>query len=100
MATEKTKNPCAGSGLPADKLFTLFRSTTGLPDGPGPLMSYHTNGLKSAAIRQPSDTLLMGESGQSTRWDEAHLRPDQTGHSEYGPLSFPVTFRAGFFCNR
>lgn len=59
-------------------------------DAPGRLMSYHmngliitTNGLKSAAVRKPSDTLLIGESGQGTRWNEAHLRPDQTGHPPY-----------------
>jgi prepilin-type N-terminal cleavage/methylation domain-containing protein/prepilin-type processing-associated H-X9-DG protein len=59
-------------------------------DSPGRLMSYHmngllitTNGLKSVSVRQPSDTLLIGESGQGTRWNEAHLRPDQTGHPPY-----------------
>jgi prepilin-type N-terminal cleavage/methylation domain-containing protein/prepilin-type processing-associated H-X9-DG protein len=52
---------------------------------PGRLMSYHmngfiitTNGFKQSAIRRPSDTLLMGESG-GTRWDQAYLRPDQSG---------------------
>jgi prepilin-type N-terminal cleavage/methylation domain-containing protein/prepilin-type processing-associated H-X9-DG protein len=55
-------------------------------DGPGRVMSYHmngliitTNGLGSAAIANPSQTLLIGESGQGTRWDSAYLRPDQTG---------------------
>ncbi len=58
-------------------------------DSPGRLMSYHmngfivtTNGLRSAAISQPAQTLLMGESGggpPGTRWNEAYLRPDQTG---------------------
>lgn len=55
-------------------------------NSPGRLMSYHmngliitTNGLNSAAVRKPSETLLIGESGQGTRWNEAHLRPDQTG---------------------
>ena len=58
-------------------------------DSPGRLMSYHmngfiitTNGLKSSAIPQPAQTLLMGESGgggRGTRWNEAYLRPDQTG---------------------
>jgi len=54
--------------------------------GPGRVMSYHmngliitTNGLKSSAISQPSQTLLIGESGQGTRWDLAYLRPDQAG---------------------
>jgi prepilin-type N-terminal cleavage/methylation domain-containing protein/prepilin-type processing-associated H-X9-DG protein len=53
-------------------------------DGPGELMSYHmngliitTNGLRSATVRAPSDTLLIGESGQGTRWNQAYLRPDQ-----------------------
>ena len=52
---------------------------------PGRLMSYHmngflitTNGFKQSSIRRPSDTLLIGESG-GTRWNEAYLRPDQTG---------------------
>jgi prepilin-type N-terminal cleavage/methylation domain-containing protein/prepilin-type processing-associated H-X9-DG protein len=59
-------------------------------DNPGRLMSYHmnglvitANGLKSAAVRKPSDTLLIGESGQGTRWNEAHLRPDLLGHPPY-----------------
>jgi prepilin-type N-terminal cleavage/methylation domain-containing protein/prepilin-type processing-associated H-X9-DG protein len=53
---------------------------------PGRLMSYHmngliitTNGLKSTAIASPALTLLIGETGQRTRFDEAYLRPDQTG---------------------
>lgn len=55
-------------------------------DGPGRLMSYHmngfiitTNGLLASSITQPSNTLLIGESGQGTRWDSAYLRPDQEG---------------------
>ena len=49
-------------------------------------MSYHmnglivtTNGLQSSAIRRPAQTLLIGETGQHTRFDEAYLRPDQEG---------------------
>jgi len=55
-------------------------------DGPGRLMSYHmngliltTNGLQASSIAEPSNTLLIGESGQGTRWDAAYLRPDQAG---------------------
>jgi prepilin-type N-terminal cleavage/methylation domain-containing protein/prepilin-type processing-associated H-X9-DG protein len=58
--------------------------------GPGRLMSYHmnglistTNGLSAGAIRQPSNTLLLEESGQ-TRWDGAMLRPNQMGQYQYG----------------
>jgi prepilin-type processing-associated H-X9-DG protein len=53
---------------------------------PGRLMSYHmngliitTNGLKASAINEPSQTLLIGETGEHTRFDEAFLRPDQKG---------------------
>jgi prepilin-type N-terminal cleavage/methylation domain-containing protein/prepilin-type processing-associated H-X9-DG protein len=53
---------------------------------PGTHMSYHmngflitSNGLNPTAIRAPATTLLIGESGQYTRWDHAFLRPDQTG---------------------
>src|SRR4030095_11713883 len=60
----------------------LCRSTKPTP---GRLMSYHMNGLiitttglPQSAIRVPSQTLLIGESGP-TRWDSAYLRPDQTG---------------------
>jgi prepilin-type N-terminal cleavage/methylation domain-containing protein/prepilin-type processing-associated H-X9-DG protein len=52
---------------------------------PGRLMSYHmngliitSNGLRDSAISAPSQTLLIGESGH-TRWDNAYLRPNQTG---------------------
>ena len=55
-------------------------------DKPGRLMSYHmnglivtTNGLKSAAVTHPANTLLLGEGGQGARFDEAYLRPDQEG---------------------
>ena len=53
---------------------------------PGRLMSYHMNGLivtsngiRASAISQPSQTLLIGETGEHTRYNEAYLRPDQTG---------------------
>ena len=53
---------------------------------PGRLMSYHmngllitTNGLKTSAVRSASQTLLIGETGQRTRFDQAYLRPDQDG---------------------
>ena len=53
---------------------------------PGRLMSYHmngllitTNGLKTTTVANASQTLLIGETGQHTRFDEAYLRPDQTG---------------------
>ena len=62
-------------------------------DSPGRLMSYHMNAfivtpssLASAGIPQPGQTLLMGESGggpPGTRWNEAYLRPDPTGHYGY-----------------
>lgn len=55
-------------------------------DAPGRLMSYHmngfiitSNGLSSTAVAAPANTLLIGESGQGTRWDQAYLRPDQVG---------------------
>jgi prepilin-type N-terminal cleavage/methylation domain-containing protein/prepilin-type processing-associated H-X9-DG protein len=55
-------------------------------DTPGRLMSYHMNGLivtvrglKLTAIAETSHTLLIGETGQFTRFDEAYLRPDQHG---------------------
>lgn len=59
-------------------------------DGPGRLMSYHmnglittSNGLSTAAIPDPAQTLLLEESGR-TRWDRAMLRPDQLGQYQYG----------------
>jgi prepilin-type N-terminal cleavage/methylation domain-containing protein/prepilin-type processing-associated H-X9-DG protein len=59
-------------------------------DGPGRLMSYHmngliitTNGLKSAAVNRPADTLLLGEGGQGARFNEAYLRPNQNGDALY-----------------
>lgn len=54
--------------------------------GPGHLMAYHlngliitSNGLKTASVRQPTSTMLINDAGQRRRWNEAHLRPDQTG---------------------
>ncbi len=56
---------------------------------PGRLMSYHmngliitTNGLPEAEVAAPSRTLLIAESG-GTRWDNAYLRPNQTGDYLY-----------------
>jgi prepilin-type N-terminal cleavage/methylation domain-containing protein/prepilin-type processing-associated H-X9-DG protein len=55
-------------------------------NSPGRRMSYHMNGLivtaaglVEAAIEEPSRTLLIGETGQKTRFNEAYLRPDQEG---------------------
>lgn len=71
----------------ADPSIWLCPSTR---DQPGRLMSYHMNGLiitsqglSRAAIRETSRTLLVGESGQFTRFDEAYLRPDQEGNYLY-----------------
>jgi len=57
---------------------------------PGRLMSYHmngllitTNGLKTSAVRSAPQTLLIGETGQRTRFDQAYLRPDQEGDYLY-----------------
>jgi prepilin-type processing-associated H-X9-DG protein len=59
-------------------------------DEPGRLMSYHMNGLiitptglRRAKIKESSRTLLIGESGQHTRFDEAYLRPDHEGNYLY-----------------
>jgi prepilin-type N-terminal cleavage/methylation domain-containing protein/prepilin-type processing-associated H-X9-DG protein len=59
-------------------------------EGPGRLMSYHMNGLiitskglRTAAIPDPVQTLLLEESGR-TRWDHAMLRPDQLAQYQYG----------------
>jgi prepilin-type processing-associated H-X9-DG protein len=41
------------------------------------------SGLKISAIAETSRTLLIGESGQFTRFDEAYLRPDQQGDFLY-----------------
>ena len=58
--------------------------------GPGGLMSYHmngliitSNGLRTAAIPDPAQTLLLEESGR-TRWDNAMLRPDQLAQHQFG----------------
>jgi len=68
-------------------------------DRPGKLLSFHmngfiitTNGLRSADVRSPSTTLLIGESGEKTRWNQAHLRPDQQGGYLYDR---PQTNHAG-----
>ena len=42
-----------------------------------------TNGLKAAAIAEPSQTLLITETGDRTLYDQAYLRPDQTGNYPY-----------------
>jgi hypothetical protein len=59
-------------------------------DRPGRLMSYHMNGLivtkpglRRAAILESSRTLLIGETGELTRFDEAYLRPDHEGNYLY-----------------
>jgi prepilin-type N-terminal cleavage/methylation domain-containing protein/prepilin-type processing-associated H-X9-DG protein len=71
----------------ADPAIWLCPSTEGTP---GRLMSYHMNGLivtrrglKVSAIAESSHTLLIGETGQFTRFDEAFLRPDQDGDYLY-----------------
>jgi prepilin-type N-terminal cleavage/methylation domain-containing protein/prepilin-type processing-associated H-X9-DG protein len=55
-------------------------------DTPGRLMSYHmngfiitTSGLADSAIAEPAGTLLIAETGQKTRVDQAYLRPNHTG---------------------
>src|SRR5262245_45661718 len=57
---------------------------------PGRLMSYHMNGLiitppglRRAVILESSRTLLIGETGQRTRFDQAYLRPDHGGNYLY-----------------
>ena len=56
-----------------------------LPSAKG-LLAFHmngliitTNGLQSAAIAQPAQTLLIAETGFRTLYNQAYLRPDQTG---------------------
>ena len=51
-------------------------------DGPGRLMGYHmngliitTNGLPDSAIAEPSQTLLITETGYRRLYDQAYLRP-------------------------
>lgn len=53
---------------------------------PGGLMAFHmngliitTNGLPAAAIAEPSQTLLIAETGYRKLYDLAYLRPNQTG---------------------
>lgn len=57
---------------------------------PGRIMSYHmnglivtTNGTGGSEIKIPVRTLLVAETGQHTRFDEAYLRPTQTGDYAY-----------------
>jgi len=103
---DQTYPPQNGDGLPAravggdgqnyydrlmpyvkDARLWLCPSTSSVP---GRLMSYHFNGLivtahglGEAGIREPSRTLLLGETGLKTRFDEAYLRPDQAGEFLY-----------------
>ena len=53
---------------------------------PGSLVAFHmngliitTNGLQGAAIAEPAQTLLIAETGYRKLYDEAFLRPNQTG---------------------
>ena len=96
----------AGDGLPVREVggdgtnyYNLLMPLLGNPRAwvcpstmeiPGRLMAYHmnglivtTNGLRASAIGQPSNTLLMGETGHRTRFDEAYLRPNQEGEYLY-----------------
>lgn len=57
---------------------------------PGGLMGFHmngliitTNGLRAAAIAEPSQTLLIAETGYRKLYDLAYLRPDQAGNYLY-----------------
>jgi prepilin-type N-terminal cleavage/methylation domain-containing protein len=59
-------------------------------DGPGTLMAYHmngflitTNGLPLSSIETPTSTMLINDAGNQRRWNEAYLRPDQTGRWGY-----------------
>jgi prepilin-type N-terminal cleavage/methylation domain-containing protein/prepilin-type processing-associated H-X9-DG protein len=59
-------------------------------NGPGRLMGYHmngliisTNGLPEAAIADPSQTLLIAETGYRRLYDQAYLRPDHAGNYLY-----------------
>jgi prepilin-type N-terminal cleavage/methylation domain-containing protein len=59
-------------------------------NGPGSAMAYHlngflitTNGLPLTAIQSPSSTMLINDAGNGRRWDEAYLRPNQTGGYGY-----------------
>ena len=42
-----------------------------------------TNGLRAMAIAEPSQTLLIAETGYRKLYDLAYLRPDQTGNYLY-----------------
>jgi len=57
---------------------------------PGSLVAFHmngliitTNGLPAGAIAEPSQTLLIAETGYQRLYDLAFLRPDQTGNYLY-----------------
>lgn len=57
---------------------------------PGRLMGFHmngliitTNGLRAAAITEPSQTLLIAETGYRRLYDLAYLRPDHAGNYLY-----------------
>jgi len=59
-------------------------------DGPGQLLGFHmngliitTNGLQSGAIAEPSQTLLIAETGYRRLYDQAYLRPDHGGNYLY-----------------
>jgi prepilin-type N-terminal cleavage/methylation domain-containing protein len=59
-------------------------------DGPGTVMAYHmngllirTNGLSLSSIEMPSSTMLINDAGNRRRWDQAYLRPKQTGGYGY-----------------
>jgi prepilin-type N-terminal cleavage/methylation domain-containing protein/prepilin-type processing-associated H-X9-DG protein len=56
----------------------------------GGLLAFHmngliitTNGLQAAAVAEPSQTLLIAETGYRRRYDLAYLRPNQTGDYLY-----------------
>jgi prepilin-type N-terminal cleavage/methylation domain-containing protein/prepilin-type processing-associated H-X9-DG protein len=53
---------------------------------PGTNLAFHmngliitTNGLRGAVITQPAQTLLIAETGERTLYNQAYLRPDQSG---------------------
>lgn len=57
---------------------------------PGTLLGFHMNGLiitasglRAAAITEPAQTLLIAETGYRRLYDQAYLRPDQTGNYLY-----------------
>jgi prepilin-type N-terminal cleavage/methylation domain-containing protein/prepilin-type processing-associated H-X9-DG protein len=58
--------------------------------GPGRLLGYHmngliitTNGLRDTAIAEPSQTLLIAETGYRRLYDQAYLRPDHAASYLY-----------------